>query len=85
MKMRRKAPTKNTNISTAVPQGSILAPLLCIIYINDFAQYSPTFNFIMYADDTTPSNTLHYFVHYKQFKCSISNRHRTKNIMSCSN
>ena len=41
------------NISTGVPEGSILGPLLFIIYINDFAQSSPKFNFIMYADDMT--------------------------------
>ena len=49
-------------ITTGIPQGSILGPLLfIIIYINDFAQASKMFNFIIYADDTTLSSTLNTF------------------------
>ena len=44
--------SENKRIKCGVPQGSILGPLLFILYINDIVNCSHIIKFILFADDT---------------------------------
>ena len=41
------------SICTGVPQGSVLGPLLFLLYVNDIASSMTDDNLILFADDTS--------------------------------
>ena len=58
-----------SDIICGIPQGSILGPILFLLYINDMPNCSSLLNFRMFADDT---NALIYDKNLDELKCKTN-------------
>ena len=60
-----------TSVMSGVPQGTILAPLLFLCYINDLPENLSS-KVRLYADDVLLYKTIHYYYYY-QIQCKTIN------------
>ncbi len=75
------AKSDTLTVTTGVQHGSILAPLLFLVYINAIALSNKLFDFILYADDTSLSTILEIiFKSNNNMNISLNVNHNLANI-----
>ena len=47
--------SENFDLRIGIPQGSVLGPILFVLYVNEFPNISPSLKTVLFADDTTVS------------------------------
>lgn len=70
------------NVSFGVPQGSVLGPLLFLLYINDFHKSSSLFDFHLFADD---SNLFYEHQNISELETNINTELSNVHIWLCAN
>ena len=56
-----KVKSSMNTVNIGVPQGSILGPILFILYVNNITNLSPNMSMTLFADDTSISISNHDF------------------------
>ena len=79
------ARSETLGLEMGVPQGSILGPLLFIIYVNDMHTVSNKFTFTTYADDTTLTAPMVSFVSGSNYKLNSISKGLNSEIKNIAN